>query len=731
LKSPVIFRIFKDGQIQFVKQFIDKDQVVVGRAEANSSDIDIDLQSSDVSPIHCLIERRGLNFYLCDLGSIQGTFKNASQVLDEVLESGDEFQVGQYKIAFFIGVPKPVHAGDKSNEIIIPPPKMPPPKPTTPTKVSPPTKASAESAPSDTVSKSGWPSGTHSAIEKNPAKNSASSKPAESESSKVQSKVAAAPIKESKPEIVSDYKGQRATSPRAQQFLRGKRKKGTKTFAQPSHFQNLFQAVRPGQGGQIEILIAWNERILQSAHVPVGPTITVGARAKINLPQGTTARNFNLIETREGQTYINLPSETKNFVQRSDDRNEIKETSYKLQQNEVVFVSFANGIQLAIRFAPRTGLVPLDSPLIFSSSEFTGILAALIIAVLTSLIVSVMSPKLKQEEEEVQRIAQVIFDKPPVQIVAVPKPPEPPPQLDPPPPPPKAEIKPVIPPKIKESDLPQKVMTKGDPTKTESKSQPKITASPSANEVRANDSKSKQRTFRSSKSGAAIKTGQTAGANMKSKEPDVSNMGLLSAFGSSGVRQKLDKAYSGSGELLGAGEKATGASGFNESRAGSDLGNKFKDTGASGKGTATTGIAGVGTKGRAGTGLGALPEGNGIGTKEQTDIVAGGSEEEFVGTIDREAVRRAVRSSLNFFKACYEREYKKNTRLEGKVVISWEIHERGVAKNAKVVREKTTINNPALEECVRSRMLTLKFPEPPAGTVAEVAGYPFVFSGIK
>ena len=83
MKSPIIFRIFKDGQIQFVKQFIDKDQVVVGRAEANASDIDIDLQSSEISPIHCLIERRGLNFYLCDLGSVQGTYKNSVRGVQE------------------------------------------------------------------------------------------------------------------------------------------------------------------------------------------------------------------------------------------------------------------------------------------------------------------------------------------------------------------------------------------------------------------------------------------------------------------------------------------------------------------------------------------------------------------------------------------------------------------------------------------------------------------------
>jgi hypothetical protein len=184
-----------------------------------------------------------------------------------------------------------------------------------------------------------------------------------------------------------------------------------------------------------------------------------------------------------------------------------------------------------------------------------------------------------------------------------------------------------------------------------------------------------------------------------------------------------------SGALLGAGEKATGASGFNENRAGDDLGSKFKDTGAGGKGTATQGIAGIGTKGR-GTGMSEYGSGTGFGSKDQVAIQAGGAEEEFSGSIDKEAVRRVVRSALAAFKSCYDREYKKDTKLEGKVVISWEIHERGVAKNAQVVHSKSTIGNSAVEECVRSRMLTLRFPEPPAGSFAEVT-YPFLFQGQK
>jgi TonB family protein len=127
------------------------------------------------------------------------------------------------------------------------------------------------------------------------------------------------------------------------------------------------------------------------------------------------------------------------------------------------------------------------------------------------------------------------------------------------------------------------------------------------------------------------------------------------------------------------------------------------------------------------TGAGA---GMGFGDKGKVQIEAGGNEENFTGTIDKEAVRRVVKSALAQFKACYEKEYRMNSKLEGKVVVQWEIHEQGIAKNAQIVKVKSTINNSAVEECVKNRMMALKFPEPPPGTAAEVT-YPFIFQGQK
>ncbi len=677
MKSPIIFRVFKNNQIHFVKQFVDKDQLVIGRSESGTADVDINLDSSEVSSIHCLVEKRGLQFYLCDLGSAQGTFKNGQIVLDELIVSGDEFIVGPFKVVFFEGAPKPLHTEDSSQ---ISTGSVPTEKPKAPAVHIPEVKI-------DTV--------------------------------------AAAPeaVVIVKPSIQAAFVSQKINV-RAEQFLKQKKSIGEKTFAPKSDRKNLSEFIKPGLGGMVEVVISWKERILNTYHLNPQGQYKAGPAQAIQLPDGTVQKDWVLLDCSNG-VQIRTTPEMKCEVHNSENVIPMNDSVYKLQQNEVIFIQLINGMQIAIRFSARTALVPLDSSLIFSASEFTGILAALIIATLTSLIVSVMTPKNVAGEEEIQRIAQVVFNKPPVEIkTPTPKAPVEPPVEKPP----EKKKVPEPPKKIIEANKQEQKKLKGDVTKPEAKTEVAQKAG-RANEVKPKDPKLKTKIFTSTKQGGAVKTSDKAGANAKSKDADPTNSGLLSAFGSGGVRSKLDKAYSGSGELIGDAGKATGSSGFNENRAGNDVGSKFKDTGAGGKGTATTGISGIGTKGRS-NGTSAYGSGEGFGSKDQVAVSAGGAEEEFVGSIDREAVRRVVRSALSAFKACYDREYKSDTKLEGKVVVAWEIHEKGVAKNARIVSDKSTIHNSSVENCVKSRMLTLRFPEPPAGTVAEVV-YPFLFQGQK
>jgi outer membrane biosynthesis protein TonB len=252
-------------------------------------------------------------------------------------------------------------------------------------------------------------------------------------------------------------------------------------------------------------------------------------------------------------------------------------------------------------------------------------------------------------------------------------------------------------------------------------------AASKAAEVRPNPSNEKKpKVFTSTiEKGGAVKTGDQKGSNAQTK--DVSQMGLAAAFGGSGLRKNLDKAYSGSGGIIGLSEDATGRSGDNENRAGDDIGSKFKNVGAGGKGTATQGISGIGTKGRS-SGMSTYGSGTGLGGKGQVNIEASGEDASWEGTIDREAVRRVIRSILAQIKNCYERQLRVNSQLEGKVVIQFEIGAQGRVDIAKT--RSTTLNDTMTEACVAARIKEARFPEPPPGSIA-VVDYPFVFGAQK
>jgi pSer/pThr/pTyr-binding forkhead associated (FHA) protein len=638
LNSPLVFRIYKNDQIFVVKQFVNDERIVLGHGPG----VHIDLPSTEVSAIHCLVEKRGNTYFLCDLGSEQGTFVDEQQVLDQELQSGDAFQLGPYKVFFMVGNQKNIELEQKDKAF----------------------------------------------------EGQAQERPAATPKLKKITPVPAANL-------------QKAEDHKARVFAAAAGVKPAVAKASHAKPGALKDFVRVGNGSILEVIVSWREHIVNTYHFNSKEAKVLGSRGDIVVPDGAAPLNWKLISAGNA-VEINTTPEMKVEILREGNLQPVKENKFILSQSEVCFIELVNGMQLAIRFAPRAPPLLFDSPFVLGISEFTGVLAALIIAVMTSIIVSVNKPKPPVEEEIAERQAQVIFTKPPVPIkidlADTPQPTPPPPQEKP-----KEVVK---------MDLSDK------------KEAPKAASNAGkAAEVKPKDSKLKTKMFTSVKSGGAVKTGETNAANAKSKEPDVKNTGLLAAFGSGGARNKLDKAYSGSGELIGAGEKATGSSGFNSNRSGDDLGSKVKDTGAGGAGTATQGIAGVGTVGRSG-GMDRDGTGTGFGDKGKVNISAGGNEEAFTGSIDKEAVRRVVKAALREFKACYEREYRMNSKLEGKVVISWEIHEQGVAKNASVVRAKSTINNAAVEDCVKNRMLALKFPEPPAGTTAEVT-YPFIFQGQK
>jgi hypothetical protein len=340
------------------------------------------------------------------------------------------------------------------------------------------------------------------------------------------------------------------------------------------------------------------------------------------------------------------------------------------------------------------------------------------------LAVSTMAPKVKpMEDEDLTRKAQIVFDnKPPPPVIEPPVAQKPPIEeiKKVPPPPPKVE-----PAKLKVAEKDQVQKKKG---KVETVAARRNQRAGRAAELAPNPNvKQNNKKFGSVKQGGAVKVGQKEGANANSQVKDVTKVGLFSAFGGGGIRKQLDQAYTGAGGVLGTAAEQTGSVGMGENRPGEDIGSKFKESGASGKGIAIQGIQGIGTKGRA-SGMSAYGSAEGFGDKTTVAIVPGGSEENFVGTIDRAAVRRVVIAHKNQIESCYTRELNKldrakRTLLSGKIIVKWDIVERGAAKNVKIV--SSTLNNSAVENCIVERLATWQFPEPPTGLVGEVT-FPFL-----
>lgn len=760
MKSPLILRVFRNNQLVEVKQF-DQEQIVIG----HDAEVHLDLDAEAISPIHCLIELRDNGYYICDLGSQTGTFKNGQAILDESISSGDEITLGPFKIIFYVGVPKPkaapaAGAASATSSVATATSAKAatseaPAAPTTSSAPAPsaiPT-AATPTAPASSVTPAAAPEAPVAKVpEAKPA-------PAVSDEAKTSAKVPEqpAPVEAIKvpeapakiPEASRETASARAVQKpeirnQGNKSLSKKKRKGG-TFAPVSDVKDLKDYLRPGKGATLEVIVAWKERILTTYHFKKKGMIRVaeknGDQEKnlIQMPPGFAPKNWPLIEISSGVKINTTPEMRLELVQ--GDETLSLETLIKagraqragqgaaarLDQNEMIcLTAMGSELSVYIRYAPQAPLVPMLPPLLLSASELTGVIMSIVMVAVLALYISATTPKdwEEQKQEDVQRVAQVIFNAP--KPTPTPSPTPPPPQ---PKPTPVASVTPTpkpspTPKKVQVADVKKEAQKKGK-SANQASARPQTAAR--AAEVAPKPDHHRPKKFTSTKQGGAVKQGETAGANAQSSNKDVSKIGLFSAFGSGGNRDKLDKAYSGSGEVLGMGEKATGTSGFNENRAGDDLGSKFKDSGAGGKGTATQGIAGIGTHGRS-SGQSAYGAGEGFGNKTSVAIEPGGAEEDFAGTIDREAVRRVIRAKLQEVKSCYERVLNtlpKGQRLEGKVVISWQIVERGAAKQVRV--KSSTLGNSTVENCIRDRLGSWTFPEPPPGMIAEVA-YPFVLN---
>jgi pSer/pThr/pTyr-binding forkhead associated (FHA) protein len=75
---------------------VDGERMSIGRRPES----EVFLDDVTVSRDHALLIRRGDDWYLDDMGSLNGTYVNRARIESQRLDEGDEVQIGKYKLTF-------------------------------------------------------------------------------------------------------------------------------------------------------------------------------------------------------------------------------------------------------------------------------------------------------------------------------------------------------------------------------------------------------------------------------------------------------------------------------------------------------------------------------------------------------------------------------------------------------------------------------------------------------
>ncbi len=731
-KKPVVLRVYKNSELQTIKQF-NVQQIVVGQ----SAEVQLPLNDPSVSVIHAAIERRDSGYFVCDLGSETGTFLNGKSVLDSKIEDGDEISIGAFKIEFYVGVPKP-----KAPPVIEGNPQTPPPvvaeapKPTPfdlefPTVI---TEIKKFEAPKVTP----------------PEETVVETKPPEKVTEIVpipEPKPIPIPIQplamQLKPVIITKSNQSSSSSERTQfgsnsqggldTYTQKPRKPSHKAkkkpFAPESKYKKIDDFVKPSRGTVVEVLVAWRERVINTYHFSKPGTVTLGSHpeADIQIPLiFSKQRKTPLLKIDSRLVIMLTPEMTGELTKQGQNFNFselIKQTrmvrngniyQLALEQGEMMKIELGE-LSIILRYvseAPK----PLIAPLLdLTASESVGVVFAVVLVAILAIYNYLYTPPRPLE-------ADSMMDDPPRQALVIVKPP------------PKqkiAEASPApspiaTPPPAKSTPIPKKI--EAVPVKQPKKETLADTSKKSdlgkAAEAAQNNVKTPNKVV-GVKRGGSIKTTDAAAAQVQSKpKKDLTKAGVFSVFGGGGKNNELSKETAGAGELAGLANSSTGKSGLNESRSGNGLGTIY-DTGRGGNGTAAVGRPDVkGGNGR-GTGNNGYGSGGMGGNRQGVKIQPGGTEESFSGTIDREAIRRVIQANLKAIKACYEKQLNRRPDLFGKLVIEWDIGDGGRVIRARV--KSTELSDSEVGSCVVNHLKTWTFPTPPTNNEVTVS-FPFFFS---
>lgn len=152
------------------------------------------------------------------------------------------------------------------------------------------------------------------------------------------------------------------------------------------------------------------------------------------------------------------------------------------------------------------------------------------------------------------------------------------------------------------------------------------------------------------------------------------------------------------------------------------MGASFSSFGAGGLGARGTGAGGGGLGGfSSGTGRGSA----GLSGKADRDITMTTGQPVIMGSLDREVVRRVVRTHTAQVRYCYERRLVANPGLAGQLSLRFVIGADGQVKQVTV--QNDGLGDADVASCLTARAKTWQFPKPAGGGIVIVT-YPFRFA---
>ena len=721
--KPVFLKILKDGKVLKMKPFT-QDQISIGSGEG------LNLKLDGLSPWHVLIEKKLDRYVILDLESETGTKVDGTLIEGEVfIESGSVIKIGEYSIHFFIG-PPPVE-----------PVKKPVPKPIE--------KLVAKPVPKSPVKK---PGGLKKTPSPEPLKASVKDSSVKKSMSQSMSgigkkiglkkeKLQSSLKRPSTPSKDSPSQSQRASSLiEKKKFVPKPQGVGFwNTYAPSNQIRNLDHYIKPSSGNLVEVIVAWQDRILSTHCFSKPGSFFIGSSKECDvfLPSAIMPNAYPLMEISKSGVNVSIKGSVTGVLIEGDKKESRVSTEIQSPQNlklnpyEMIRLNMDSSIRVYIRLTGKPKKPLFGNLLNFQASEvgvllFSTILTALLIFY-AGIYAQVFLLKDPEFIEEKIRVAFVKFDQPiPLKdytpsiitkkknVVDVKK----------------TKTKSLVikqtpkkrpTPKKKVVSRP-KISPKATKPKTQTTSKPKVGMAP------GKVSKKSPPKSGSARPGGSLKASPKAkpSTGPKTVEPDPTQVGLLGVLGGGGKMNNLDKKATGpvgASGLANLAETATGQGGTAESYEGEGIGTRTKDLGSGGQGSALVGISGIKTKNRGGsldTGTG-----SGLGKRGELNIDVGVDGIEAEGEIDRAAILRVIRQNKIRFDRCYQFILQQQPSVQGSIKLQWTILPDGRVRSASALED--LVGHTGLTTCVSNVIKSLRFPKPPSGQIPRVS-YKFVFS---